>query len=244
MNFTRKYDSLNPRDRLESFVIDPANQSNIAKVDELLQCDFAGTDVLVIRSDQGCGGTHLLNGIAHVLESPEKKLTYLDPDRIKKNPLGDNSGLESERKEFLGYLRTCSYLLIDDFPALSLVKKITVGPKGKWLGDAMIDFISSGGKLICTHADTDYKHSELLQFLSDFSISEVYLKYPSFEAVQKMAFAEPSPEIVSRYNIKELYEKCSSVREYEGMLISLHAREQLHGLDETFAWFAKWLSKR
>jgi hypothetical protein len=234
----RKHNTLSSRDNLDPFVIDPARQANIAKVDELLQSDFAETDVLVIRSDQGCGGTHLLTGIAHALENLEKRLIYTSSYWLR-----ENTRVVLKRKEFVDNLNTSSYLLIDDFSDYSGVGRMTAGPEGKWLGDAIIDFISSGGKVICTHADTDHKHSELLQFLSDFNISEVYLKYPSFEAVEKIAFAEHSPEIVSRYNIKELYEKCTSVRECEGMLISLHAREQLYGLDETFAWFAKWLSK-
>lgn len=243
MESERKYVRHNPLCTLESFVIDPASQANIAKVDELLKADFLGTDVLVIRSDQGCGGSHLLYGVAHALESPKKKLICLSSEWIKDNLLSDSSGIELERKGFLEYLNTSSYLLIDDFSAYGLVEKITMGQEGKWLGDALIDFISSGGKLICTHADTDHKHSELLHFLVNFNIWEVYLKRPGIDVLEKIVRIYFSSEVVARNCSNELYEKCSSVRDCVNILSCLAANQKLYGLDKANNILAKRLGR-
>lgn len=237
----RKYNSFNPRDRMDSFVIDPASQTNISIVNNLLAADFIGTDVLIIRSKLGCGATHLLSGVTHELESRETKLFNLNHEWLARHLLTERAE-ESERQEIMAELNVGSYLVIDHVTSYDLIRIISVKP-GKWLGDAILSFLSSGGKLICAHHDNDENQADLLRFLSSFSVAEVYLNYPSFEVAQNIAMAEFDPDFVSRYSSKELYGKCSSVREYENLLVTLLAKEQIYGTDGAKAYLKKWINE-
>jgi hypothetical protein len=237
----RKYYRFNSNYNLESFVIDPASQTNIAKVGELLQAEFIGTDALIIRSKLGCGATHLLSGITHELESREIKLLNLNHKWLARHFLTERAA-EYERQETLDELNIGSYLVIDHVTTYNLIRTISVKP-GKWLGDAILSFLSSGGKLICAHSYNDTNHADLQVFLSSINVAEVYLDYPTFEAIQKMALTWFPTDFVSKYGSKEVYEKCINIREYENVLTSLEARERLRGSDEANSYFEKFLSE-
>jgi len=218
---------------LDSFVLDKESQQNIEVVDQLLTSGYMDADVLIIESKMGCGATHLMWGVAQELKSKGDGLVYCNLDYCHLELRSAESGQhrtrisEANSSVLLTYLEDCSYLIIDNFSDQRVFTDMIHRSK-HWFRVILMDFLSSGGKLLCTQAGAKKTNDDFYEMLGKFKISEVHLGFPSKEILEKIAKHHFPLELIQQYG-PEVYCRSKSVREYVNFFVTIDASKKLNG---------------
>lgn len=114
-------------------------EKNLLLIEQLVETDFDGINVLEISSIPGNGGTHFLSGLLKKLRQKDKNICSFS---------AENMHLFYKRgkvKELEKAIMEANYLVLDDLGYCNFFTGMN-----PWLNDVLTKFISKGGKLIYT----------------------------------------------------------------------------------------------
>jgi len=110
---------LSPKFRLENFVVGPANRLAFAGAQSVAESPGEIYNPLFLHGAHGLGKTHLLQGLAHLLQehNPPLKVIYISCEEFTNAYV---SAVQSKRLDaFRARFRTCDALLVDDVQFLA-----------------------------------------------------------------------------------------------------------------------------
>ncbi len=189
---------------------------NLKIIEQLFLSDFSKVDVVIIKSQQGCGGTHLLRQIGNQLIDNDKSVFCVSAMKLCKAILND-------RKKITGHLLKQSYILVDD---LDFLFRSDDNARVDWLKSFLETYLKLGGKFIFSHTSQNLSKKNLSLFFGNYRTVELESNYPSYEMLESIALQYVPDNIVSEYS-KEAYQVATSTRTFLNQLISINARKVL-----------------
>ena len=189
-------------------------EKNLDVINDLFRNEFSDVDMVIISSQQGCGGTHLLQLIGKQLIKENKSVCCVSGENLVRIFLSEKEALEQ-------YLKQQSYFLIDDLYYL----KHHLDCFG-WLKLFLKPFILNGGRFIFTNTDTNLSADDWLKEIGKYKTTEITSTYPSVEILRCIAEQQLSSWLVSKH-FEEVYRRSNCTREFLGLLISYEAKYKL-----------------
>ncbi|MBL4586420.1 MAG: hypothetical protein JKX84_05105 [Flavobacteriales bacterium] len=205
MNVNTKYARISEYYSLENFIAENP-ESSIEKVVWFVTAQNQ-KKVLVIKSDIGNGGTHLLKGLGKELLSRKVGVVLLNGAEIL-------DAYES-KANFERYLATCEYCLIG---TLSYARFKT--NDWNWLQGILVNFIQNGGKIGFTER-MDMTVKRASNVFETSKILEVCLHYPSQNILRQIVKNVIPDNIIKLYS-DEAFLRSSTVSEYCAHLVIRH----------------------
>ena len=188
-------------------------EKNLDVINGLFTNDFIGVDVVIIRSQQGCGGTHLLQQIGKELINENKTVCCISGEKFV-------NIIKKEKEALEVYLHKYSYFLVDDLDyLLNHIDCLC------WLKSFLENYIEKGGRFIFSHT-LNKTVDEWLLHIGKYKATEITSTYPSVEILKQIALEQLPTWIVDKH-FDEVYGRSSCTREFLGILISYDARYKL-----------------
>ena len=189
-------------------------EKNLVVINDLFRNDFSDVDMVIISSQQGCGGTHLLQLIGKQLIKENNSVCCVSGENLVRIFLSEKEALEQ-------YLKQQSYFLVDDLYYLKHHLDCFV-----WLKLFLKTFILNGGRFIFTNTDTNLSSDDWLKEIGKHKMIEITSTYPSVEILKQIALEQLPTWLVDKH-FDEVYGRSSCTRELLGILITYEARYKL-----------------
>ena len=178
---------------LEGFFSDnPKEDVEIVKHFISEQCSV---DILLIRSDNGNGGSHLFVGAGNELLKNDIKIAL--PGTA---PYYGFTNSKYNKDRFEKSLQDCSFCLIEyldniiEHPPLHP----NSSPSFSWLQEILTGFIKRGGRIIFS-ASKEITSKQISQYFKTDSVIEANTSYPSLETLKLIGKKVYSVEFVEKY---------------------------------------------
>ncbi len=198
--------------RLDDFVEDQPDKI-VHTVKDFLT-DASDANVLLIRSDIGNGGTHLLSGAANHLLDNGKVIMSLSSETLLRDML--------DIKYELGhYLTECSFVCID-YADYLMNRPNTFREVCSMLNS----FLSMGGKIIL-QSSKNLNDNDILEFVRARKVVQVTSVFPSLHTLKIIAGQHVAPEVVIDFAEEAFVKSENSVRVFLGYLIAEDSRRKL-----------------
>jgi chromosomal replication initiation ATPase DnaA len=175
----------------------------------------SATQVLLIRSEMGNGGTHLLSGAANVLLERGEVIACLSSEMLVRNML-------IMADELRKYVMGCTHLCIDYIDHTA--SRPDAFAKLQLL---LQDYLQAGGRIIVS-SSTEWTIQRLKQFLGPVSVVQVTTHYPDLPTLKKIGATNVSEQLVEELADKIYAEGDSCVRTFIGKLIAVDARRSMN----------------
>jgi chromosomal replication initiation ATPase DnaA len=198
--------------RLEDFV-----EGQPVKIVHTIQdffSDASEANVLLIRSDIGNGGTHLLSGAANHLLDNGKVIMCMPSEVLRR----DSLAIKNELRQ---YLLDCSFACIDYVDYL-----MKCPDTYRDVCSTLNSFLSEGGKIIL-QSSKNLNDTDISEFLNARKIAQVTSEFPSLDMLKIIARQHVVPEVVQDFAEEALAKSENSVRVFLGILIAEDARRKL-----------------
>ena len=169
-------------------------------------------DITIIKSQQGCGGTHLLKTIHGQLIQQRESVLYLLAESLCDN-----------QKVLFNNLKGKSFLLIDD---LDYLIRRNDNACLSWLKSFLKKFIGGGGKFVFSHTSQNLTANVVSKYIGNYSINEINCNYPSLKILKAIALQYVSVNVLNEYS-EEAYKLSNNIRGVLNVLITYKAKDQL-----------------
>jgi chromosomal replication initiation ATPase DnaA len=198
--------------RLEDFV--EGQPDKIVHTVEDFLSDASEANVLLIRSDIGNGGTHLLSGAANHLLDKGEVIMCMTSEILRRDLL-------AIKDELRQYLLDCSFACIDYVDYL-----MKCPDTFREVCSMLNSFLSKGGKII-VQSSKNLNDTDISEFLNARKIIQVTCEFPSLDTLKIIALQHVTPEVVQDFAEEALAKSENSVRVFLGFLIAEDARRKL-----------------
>lgn len=172
--------------------------------------------VIIVKSQQGCGGTYLMNTIANQLKDEGNLVCYLLVEQL-------SNSVKKDADRFVRHLLNQSVVVVDDLDYLIRRNELTCM---KWLRNLLHEFIGGGGRFMFSHTSIEMTVDDWLLQIGEFKATEISSTYPSVEILKQIALEQLPNWLVDKH-FDEVYGRSSCTRELLGILISYDARYKL-----------------
>lgn len=172
--------------------------------------------VIIVKSQQGCGGTYLMNTIANQLKDEGNLVCYLLAEQL-------SNSVKKDADRFARLLLNQSVVVVDDLDYLIRRNNLTCM---KWLKNFLHEFIGGGGRFMFSHTSLNITVDDWLLHIGKYKATEITSTYPSVEILRSIAEQELPSWFVSKH-FEEVYKRSNSTRELLGILITYDARYKL-----------------
>tara|TARA_R110002072_G_scaffold288828_2_gene455126 strand:- start:6915 stop:7541 length:627 start_codon:yes stop_codon:yes gene_type:complete len=189
-------------------------ENNLDIINDLFKNDFSDVEVVIIHSQQGCGGTHLLRHIGKELIARNKNVYCISGEKLMK-------AFSNEREAVEEFLHKQSYLLVDDLSFL-----INHLDCLKWLNSFLKSFTLNGGRFIFTNTGTGLTTNDWLVHIGKYKVTEITSTYPSAETLRQIAMEQLPIRVVSKH-FDEACKSSNSIREMLSILVTYDANYKL-----------------
>ncbi|MFM2228532.1 MAG: Bacterial dnaA protein, partial [Bacteroidota bacterium] len=189
--------------RLEDFV-----EGQPEKIDHTVEdflSDASEANVLLIRSDIGNGGTHLLSGAANHLLDKGEVIMCMTSEILRRDLL-------AIKDELRQYLLDCSFACIDYVDYL-----MKCPDTFREVCSMLNSFLSKGGKII-VQSSKNLNDTDISEFLNARKIIQVTCEFPSLDTLKIIALQHVTPEVVQDFAEEALAKSENSVRVFLGFL--------------------------
>jgi hypothetical protein len=198
--------------RLEDFV-EGQTDKIVHTVKDFLS-DASEANVLLIRSDIGNGGTHLLSGAANHLLDKGEVIMCMSSEILRRD-------LPAIKDELRQYLLDCSFACID------YVDYLTKRPDTfREVCSMLNSFLSMGGKIIL-QSSKNLNFNDILVFMEASKIVQLTSEFPSLDALSMIALQHVTPEVVKDLAEEAFVNSENSVRVFLGYLIAEDSRRKI-----------------
>jgi len=171
-------------------------------------------NVLLIRSDIGNGGTHLLSGAANELLDRGEVIMCMSSEMVLRHAV-------VMPEEIRRYVANCSFVCIDFFDHL-----LNRPDPMREVCSMLNLFLSEGGKIIL-QSSKNLEANDILHYLRARKLVQVTTDFPSFETLKRISLQHVD-EAVVREIAEAAYSKSqNSVRVFLGQMIAEDARRKL-----------------
>jgi chromosomal replication initiation ATPase DnaA len=198
--------------RLEDFV-ESQTDKIVHTIQDFLN-DASDANVLLIRSDIGNGGTHLLSGAANHLLDKGEVIMCMSSEILRR----DSRAIKNELRH---YLLDCSFACIDYVDYL-----MKCPDTFREVCSMLNSFLSKGGKIIL-QSSKNLNDTDITEFLNARKIVQVNCEFPSLDTLKIIALQHVVPEVVQDFAEEALAKSENSVRVFLGFLIAEDARRKL-----------------
>ena len=198
--------------RLEEFCADHPEKT-IQPVLDFLNGE-TDANVLLIRSDIGNGGTHLLSGAANELLDRGEVIMCMSSEMVLRHAL-------IMPDEMRRYMANCSFVCIDYFDHL-----LNRPDPMKEVCSMLNLFLSEGGKIIL-QSSKGMQSADILRYLRARNLVQVTSEFPSFEMLKKISLQHVSTAVVEDLAEAAFAKSENSVRVFLGQMIAEGARRSL-----------------
>ena len=172
--------------------------------------------VIIVKSQQGCGGTYLMNTIASQLKDEGNLVCYLLAEQL-------SNCVKKEPDRFARHLLNQSVVVVDDLDFLIRRNELTCM---KWLKNFLHEFIGGGGRFMFSHTSLNITVDDWFLHIGKYKTTEITSTYPSVEILRCIAEQQLPSWIVSKH-FEEVHGRSNCTRELLGILISYEARYKL-----------------
>ncbi len=196
--------------------ISSSKEQTVNTIKNLVKDDFKNVDCFIIKSSQGNGGTHLLQGTFELLKEHKKKIAFYNAERVL-------TELNKNKKELESYFLEHQYVAIDDFQ-LFYFKNF---PNTQfWIENLYDKLLINKKKLLLTLTENSINEINIPNFLFKGKIKTIESDYPLdkkseiIENTFKESQSTINPEIF-KYLISQNF---PSVRFLKNICISIIAK--------------------
>lgn len=201
--------------RLEEFCADHPEKT-IQPVLDFLNGE-TDANVLLIRSDIGNGGTHLLSGAANELLDRGEVIMCMSSEMVLRHAV-------VMPEEIRRYVANCSFVCIDFFDHL-----LNRPDPMKEVCSMLNLFLSEGGKIIL-QSSKSIEANDILRYLRARKLVQVTSDFPSFETLKRISLQHVDEAVVLDIAEAAYAKSQNSVRVFLGQMIAEDARRKLKSL--------------
>lgn len=198
--------------KLEEFCADHPEQTVQPILDFINGSEDA--NVLLIRSDIGNGGTHLLSGAANALLDRGEVILCMSSEMVLRHAV-------IMPEEIRRYIGNCSFVCIDYFDHL-----LNRPDPMKEVCSMLNLFLSEGGKIIL-QSSKSIDANGISRYLRARKLVQVTSEFPSFETLKKISLQHVNASVVEDLAESVFAKSENSVRVVLGQMIAEDARRKL-----------------
>lgn len=198
--------------RLEEFCADHPEKT-IQPVLDFLNGE-TDANVLLIRSDIGNGGTHLLSGAANELLDRGEVIMCMSSEMVLRHAV-------VMPEEIRRYVANCSFVCIDFFDHL-----LNRPDPMKEVCSMLNLFLSEGGKILL-QSSKSIEANDILRYLRARKLVQVTSDFPSFETLKRISLQHVDEAVVLDIAEAAYAKSQNSVRVFLGQMIAEDARRKL-----------------
>ena len=198
--------------KLDEFCADEPEQTIRPILDFLNSATDA--NVLLIRSDIGNGGTHLLSGAANELLDRGEVIMCMSSEMVLRHAV-------VMPEEIRRYVANCSFVCIDFFDHL-----LNRPDPMREVCSMLNLFLSEGGKIIL-QSSKNIQANDILHYLRARKLVQITSDFPSFETLKRISLRHVDEAVVRDMAEAAFAKSQNSVRVFLGQMIAEDARRKL-----------------
>lgn len=173
-------------------------------------------NVTIIKSQQGNGGTYMMNAIAKQLEGEGNLVCYLLAEQL-------SNSVKKDADRFARHLLNQSVVVVDDLDYLIRRNDLACM---KWLKNLLHEFIGGGGRFMFSHTSIEMTVDDWLLQIGEFKATEIICSYPPFKTLNLIG-KQYVPDYILNAHSEEAYRLSNNTRGFLNILISYKAKNQL-----------------
>ena len=180
--------------------------------------DPGDSNVLLIRSDIGNGGTHLLSSAANLLLDRGEVIMCVSSEMVLRHVV-------NLQAEMCRYMANCTFVCIDYFDYLR--------GRSEPLNEVcsmLNQFLSDGGKVIL-QSSKGIEATDIMRYLNAPNVVQVTTDFPSLETLKRIALQHVEPAVVEDLADTAFATTENSVRLFLGIMISEDAKRKLKEME-------------
>jgi chromosomal replication initiation ATPase DnaA len=215
-NLNSQFIKLTNCGKLEEFCADHPEKT-VQPILDFLN-DPGDSNVLLIRSDIGNGGTHLLSSAANLLLDRGEIIMCVSSEKVLLHVV-------NMQEEMRRYMAKCTFVCIDYFDYL-LGHSETL----KEVCSMLNQFLSDGGKVIL-QSSKRMEATDIMRYLNARSVVQVTTDFPTLETLKRIALQHVEPAVVEDLADTAFATTENSVRLFLGIMISEDAKRKLKEME-------------